>query len=122
MTFKLDHLHIKTPEPNKTAQYYVDHLGATIVEELQGIGYVLDLHGLKINMTTFVEDQSRAQSYGIEHIAFETDNVNRVASDLEASGATILESSVWEGGETYFLEGPDGVQLELFGSTASSEE
>ena len=69
MAFRLDHLHIKTPEPKKTAQYYVDHLGATIVDEFQGIGYVLDLHGLQINMTTFVEDQTREQSYGIEHIA-----------------------------------------------------
>lgn len=78
MAFKLDHLHIKTPEPKKTAQYYVDHLGATIVEEWEGLGYVLDLHGLPANMTTFDKDQTREQSYGIEHIAFETDDVGVV--------------------------------------------
>ena len=73
-------------------------------------------------MTTFVEEQTREQSYGIEHIAFETDDVSGVVRELEAGGARILESRVWEGGETHFLEGPDGVQLELFGTTASSAE
>ena len=31
--FKLNHLHFKTPDPKKTAQWYVDNVGATIVSE-----------------------------------------------------------------------------------------
>jgi catechol 2,3-dioxygenase-like lactoylglutathione lyase family enzyme len=31
MTLKLNHLHIKTKDPEKTAKFYVDTLGAKIV-------------------------------------------------------------------------------------------
>jgi catechol 2,3-dioxygenase-like lactoylglutathione lyase family enzyme len=33
MAFKLNHVHLKTPDPQKTAQFYVDTLGAKILEE-----------------------------------------------------------------------------------------
>mgnify|MGYP000389123691 CR=1 FL=1 len=36
MAFKLNHLHLKSPDPEKTAQWYVDNLGATIVSEVGG--------------------------------------------------------------------------------------
>ena len=85
MAFKLNHLHIKTPDPEKTAQYYVAHLGATVIDEIEGRGLCLDLHGLTVNMTTFVEDQAREQAYGIEHIAIEADDVSGVAEELKAN-------------------------------------
>ena len=52
MAFKLNHLHLKTKDPQKTAKFYVDNLGATIVAEIGTRGYRLDLHGLTINLTT----------------------------------------------------------------------
>ena len=33
MAFKLNHVHLKTPDPQKTAQFYVDTLGAKIIGE-----------------------------------------------------------------------------------------
>jgi catechol 2,3-dioxygenase-like lactoylglutathione lyase family enzyme len=33
MAFKLNHVDLKTPDPQKTAQFYVDTLGAKILEE-----------------------------------------------------------------------------------------
>ena len=33
MAFKLNHVHLKTPDPQKTAQFYVNTLGANILEE-----------------------------------------------------------------------------------------
>jgi catechol 2,3-dioxygenase-like lactoylglutathione lyase family enzyme len=51
MAFKLNHLHLKTKDPQKTAQFYVDNLGATIVSEIGTRGYRLDLHGLTLRST-----------------------------------------------------------------------
>ena len=48
MGFKIHNLHFKSPDPEKTAQWYVDNLGAEItsVRELPGtVGYRLDLDG-----------------------------------------------------------------------------
>jgi len=33
VAFKLNHVHLKTPDPQKTAQFYVNTLGANILEE-----------------------------------------------------------------------------------------
>ena len=64
MAFKLNHLHIKTKDPQQTAKFYVDNMGAKIVAEIGTRGFRLDLHGLTINLTTHVEDQTRQQRYG----------------------------------------------------------
>jgi len=69
MTLKLNHLHLKTKDPEKTVRFYVDNLGAKIVNQSPRGGYRLDLHGLSLNVTQFLDDQKREQKYGMEHIA-----------------------------------------------------
>lgn len=113
-SFRLNHLHLKTPDPKATAQFYVDNLGATIVSEIPGRGVRLNLHGLTINMTTLVKDQSREQSYGMEHLAIDTDDLPGTVAKLTASGATLMEELVsGSGRKVCFLKGPDGVQFEI---------
>src|SRR6266478_426908 len=114
MAFKLNHLHLKTKDPQQTAKFYVDNLGATIVAEIGTRGYRLDLHGLTINLTTHVEEQTRQQLYGMEHFALNTDDMDGTLAKLTANGARVLEQMVSGNGRRIcFLEGPDGVQLEI---------
>ena len=113
MALKLNHVHLKTTDPQKTAQFYVDNLGAKIVSE-NANGYRLDLHGLMLNVTTFIASQTREQRYGMEHIAIDTDTLDEVVNKLKASGIHILEeTSIGGGRRVCFFEGPDGVQLEF---------
>jgi catechol 2,3-dioxygenase-like lactoylglutathione lyase family enzyme len=114
MAFKLNHLHLKTKDPRQTAKFYVDNLGATIVAEIGTRGYRLDLHGLTINLTTHIEDQTRQQLYGMEHFALNTDDLDGTIAKLKANGAQVLEQMTSANGRRIcFLEGPDGVQLEI---------
>jgi catechol 2,3-dioxygenase-like lactoylglutathione lyase family enzyme len=114
MAFKLNHVHLKTPDPQQTAKFYVENLGATMVSEIGTRGYRLDLHGLTLNVTTFVEEQTRQQAYGMEHFALDTDDLDGVVAKLKANGARVLEQMVSANGRRIcFLEGPDGVQLEI---------
>ena len=114
MAFKVNHIHLKTPDPKKTAQFYVDTLGAKIVGEAGGTGLRLDLHGLSMNLTDFIEGQSREQTYGIEHIAIDTDDMDSVLATLKAGGGRVLEEIQGDNGQRIcFLQGPDGVQLEV---------
>lgn len=114
MAMKLNHVHVKSPNPKQTADFYVETLGATLVSEIGTRGYRLNLHGLTINLTSFVEDQKRQQLYGVEHFALDTDDMDSTLATLTAKGATVLEQMVSGNGRRIcFLQGPDGVQLEI---------
>jgi catechol 2,3-dioxygenase-like lactoylglutathione lyase family enzyme len=114
MTLKLNHLHIKTKDPEQTVKFYVDNLGAKIVNQSPRGGYRLDLHGLSLNVTKFLEDQTREQKYGMEHIAIDTDELDTLVEKLKGQGINILEQTIVSGGRRVcFFEGPDGVQLEF---------
>jgi catechol 2,3-dioxygenase-like lactoylglutathione lyase family enzyme len=119
MSLKLNHVHLKTTNPQQTAKFYVDTLGATLVSEIGTRGYRLNLHGLTLNVTTFVEDQTRQQAYGMEHFALDTDDLDDTVTKLKANGAKVLEEMVSSSGRRIcFLEGPDGVQLEIIETKA----
>ena len=114
MTLKLNHLHLKTKDPEQTAKFYVDTLGATIVNKSATGTYRLDLHGLSLNVSKFLESQTREQRYGMEHIAIDTDELDSLVEKLKGQGINILEETVVSGGRRVcFFEGPDGVQLEF---------
>ncbi len=114
MSLKLNHVHLKTPDPEKTAKFYVETLGAKIVGQAGNNGYRLDLHGLSLNVTKFIESQTREQKYGMEHIAIDTDELDSLVDKLKAQGINILEQTSISGGRRVcFFEGPDGVQLEF---------
>jgi len=114
VSFKLNHLHLKTRDPEKTAKFYVDTLGAKNLGPTSNGGYRLDLHGLMLNVTSFIEHHTREQKFGIEHIAIDTDELDAIVRRLEACGINILEQTATNsGGRACFFEGPDGVQLEL---------
>ena len=118
MAFKMNHLHLKTPDPEKTSQWYIDNLGATIVDKVgpadNPIGYRMDLHGLPLNVTKYVPGQVLEQHYGMEHVAIDTDEMAAVVEKLKGSGARILEErTLADGRKVCFFEGPEGVRLEI---------
>jgi catechol 2,3-dioxygenase-like lactoylglutathione lyase family enzyme len=114
MSLQLNHVHLKTKDPEKTAKFYVDTLGATIVNKASNGSYRLDLHGLSLNVTTFLESQTREQKYGLEHIAIDTDELDTLVAKLKTQGINILQQTTISGGRRVcFFEGPDGVQLEF---------
>jgi catechol 2,3-dioxygenase-like lactoylglutathione lyase family enzyme len=114
MAMRLNHVHLKTRDPQQTAKFYMETLGATMVSEIGARGYRLNLHGLTLNITTLIEEQKRQQHYGVEHFALDTDDLDGTVAKLKANGARVLEEMVGSNGRRIcFLEGPDGVQLEI---------
>ena len=78
MGFRVNHLHLKTPDPRKTADFYVEFAGAKIVSERAGPDgrkiFRLDLHGVPLNITDYLSDQKLEQHYGLEHVAIDAEN------------------------------------------------
>jgi catechol 2,3-dioxygenase-like lactoylglutathione lyase family enzyme len=108
------HVHLKTRDPKSTMQFYVDNLGATLVAEVSGRGYRLDLHGLTLNITSLIDSQTREQHYGIEHVAVDTDDYTGTLARLRTNGVRILEElPPTNGRRVCFLEAPDGAQIEV---------
>jgi catechol 2,3-dioxygenase-like lactoylglutathione lyase family enzyme len=115
MAFGINHVHLKTRDPKQTMQFYIDNFGATFVTDIGTRGYRLDLHGLTLNITTFVDGQSREQRYGMEHIALNTDDYPGTMARLRANGVRVLEELPpgANGRRVCFLEAPDGAQIEV---------
>ena len=114
MAFGTHHVHVKTRDPKRTMQFYVDNLGATLVADLGARGYRVNLHGLQLNITGIIDSQHREQHYGLEHIAVDTDDYAGTLAHLRAKGVRILEELPPNNGRRVcFLEAPDGVQIEV---------
>jgi catechol 2,3-dioxygenase-like lactoylglutathione lyase family enzyme len=114
MAFGIHHVHLKTRDPKRTMQFYVDNLGATLIAEVGTRGYRVNLHGLTLNITTLIDTQSREQHYGIEHVAVDTDDYPGTLARLRANGVRVLEELVpTDGRRVCFLEAPDGAQIEV---------
>ena len=118
MGFKVNHLHLKTPDARKTAKWYVDFVGAKILSERKNPNgqstFRLDLHGVPLNVTGWIEGQKLEQHYGLEHVAIDADDFDGEVNKIKASGAKILEERVLpDGRRCCFFEGPEGVRLEF---------
>ena len=59
MAFKLNHVHLKTPDPQKTAQFYVDTLIAKIIGDSGANSLRSDLQGLTLNVTKLIDSQKQ---------------------------------------------------------------
>jgi catechol 2,3-dioxygenase-like lactoylglutathione lyase family enzyme len=118
MTFSVHHVHLKTPDPHKTAQFYIDNFGATLKGDIPGRGVQVDLHGLQLNITTLISVQHHEQHYGIEHMAVETNDYAGTLAQLRRNGVRILEELPPNNGRhACFVECPDGAQMEVIEKT-----
>ena len=115
MGFSVQHVHLKTPDPMRTAQYYIDNFGATMKAEIPGRGVQVDLHGLQLNITTLIAEQNHEQHYGIEHMAIYTDDYTATLANLRQNGVKILEELTPNetGRRVCFVQAPDGAQMEV---------
>ena len=113
MSFAVQHVHLKTRDPQQTAQFYIDNFGATIKAEIPGRGLQVDLHGLQLNITTLIASQNHEQHYGIEHMALQTNDYARTLARMKQNGVRILEELETNGRHVCFVEAPDGAQMEI---------
>src|SRR5262244_3675638 len=99
MAFKINHLHLKTPDPRKTADWYVKYVGAKIVSERKTPSgkttFRLNLHGVELNVTEFLEEQKLGQFYGLEHVAIDTDNFAGEVANIKSAGIRFWKSECW---------------------------
>lgn len=127
--FQVNHIHLKAPDPKKTAQWYTDMFGAKIVadgERLVGSQTVrLDIEGTRINATCAPAGQSLPQSaveshYRLEHFGLDRDDIERVMARIESRDVDVLlpTTCAASGNIVSYTEGTDKVRIELVQSNA----
>jgi catechol 2,3-dioxygenase-like lactoylglutathione lyase family enzyme len=121
MNFTCDHIHLRSPDPEKAAQFYAEMFGATVLSRSrhgEALRVVVDLGGLQL----FIE-QVPSQTpvpppppfVGIEHVGLRVENLDAVVADLRGKGGRFVvePNSPRPGLKLAFIEGPDGVRIEL---------
>ncbi|WP_431284627.1 VOC family protein [Humitalea sp. 24SJ18S-53] len=120
--FTLDHLHIRSADPDTAAKFYVDALDAKIVSRApmeDRIRVVLDLGGLSLFLETVPASTPTPPPppfRGIEHIGLAVADIDAVmASVMDGHGAVLVKgvTQARPGVRIAFFDSPEGVRVEL---------
>jgi lactoylglutathione lyase len=121
-TFTWDHVHIRSPDPEATAQYFERMFGAEIIRTVQQGQPRIDLKlgganifvalvpaGSKVNPPPTTPYQ------GLDHFGLAVSGIDAIAADLKAKGAefTMEPTTIRPGVRVCFIRGPQGVSIEL---------
>ena len=122
--FRVNHIHLRSPEPHKAAQWYVDHLEAKILSEGKGLGdsvaIRMELGGATVNMSGSPTGQPLPEGssefhWGLEHFGLDTDDIKGALERLSGRGLEVLlpVTQMSIGALIAYVKGPDEVMIEL---------
>ena len=125
MAFNINHIHLKAPDPKKTADWYVKAFNFEIVSDIvrpSGDRFIRckSENGIPVNISGARTDEQMGQGdadahFGIEHFGFDSADIDADIKRLEGLGATLKEGPNRRagGGAVAFMEVPDNVRIEL---------
>lgn len=125
MGYEFNHVHLKAPEPRKTAEWYAEAFDFTIVSDIvrpYGDLFVVTKtpDGVTVNISgaRTAEDMGDGDAnvhWGLEHIGITIDDLDAELERLTAMGAEIKEGpiDVPNGPKIAFIRGPDDTRIEL---------
>ena len=125
--FTHDHVHLRSPDPEATAQFYERMFGAEVLRSVQqGKPRVdLDLCGLNVFIAQATGDKIGAAPtspyLGLDHIGLTVAGIDAAVAELKAKGAefTMEPTTIRPNVRIAFLRGPQGVSIELVDRNAA---
>ena len=121
-TYTWDHIHLRTPDPEATAQWFERMLGAEVLRSSpQGAPRIdLKLGGANIFLAPVtagdgVNAAPVTPYQGLDHFGLLVSGIDAVAAELKAKGAEFTQEPhiPRPGIKICFLRGPQGVSIEL---------
>ena len=118
MIVALHHVHIVCSDLPVTERWFVDGLGAELVERRESRGLPtseLRLAGLRVLLRAAGDaDHAATRSYGLDHFALHVENVDGLVEQLRARGVEIAGGSHESPrNRVAFVRGPDDLVIEL---------
>ena len=121
-TFKYDHIHLRSPNPEATAQYYERMFGAEVIRSLQQGQPRIDLKlgGANIFIAPVeagsgVNPPPTTPYQGLDHFGLAVTGIDAIAAELKAKGAEFTKepTTIRPGVRICFIRGPQGISIEL---------
>lgn len=119
--FRLDHIHLRSPDPEASAAFYVRMFGAEIAGRSEANGalrVVVELGGTRLFLDRVPPETAQAPEppfAGIEHLGLVVPDLDAAVADLRAKGASfaVEPHSPLPGLKIAFLRGPENVRIEI---------
>jgi lactoylglutathione lyase len=117
-----DHVHIRSPDPEGTAQWFERMLGAEVIRSMQDGKPRIDmkLGGANIFIAQVtpgdgVNPAPTTPYQGLDHFGLTVSGIDAVAAELKAKGVAFSKEPTTPrpGLRICFLRGPQGVSIEL---------
>jgi lactoylglutathione lyase len=117
-----DHVHIRTRDPEATAQWFERMLGAEVLRSMQEGKPRIDLKlgGANIFLAPVatgdgVNAPPTTPYQGLDHFGLLVNGIDAIADDLKAKGVEFTKppTTVRPGVRVCFIRGPEGVSIEL---------
>ena len=127
-TFSWDHVHLRSPDPESTAQWYERMLGAQVIRSMQQGKPRIDLKlgGADIFIAPVapgdgVNPPPATPYQGLDHFGLCVSGIDAAVADLKAKGVEFTRepTTVRPGVRIAFLRAPQGVSIELLDRNAS---
>jgi len=116
-----DHIHLRSLDPDKAAQFYVDHLGATladktVTEKMYRVAVRIGTLNVFIDRVPEGTTPAAPRPHrGLEHFGLKVKDLTAVAAELKAKGVEFTMEPVEfrPGVRISFIRAPDDVSVEL---------
>jgi lactoylglutathione lyase len=121
-TYTWDHIHLRSPDPEATAQWFERMLGAEIVRSMQEGAERIDLKlgGANIFIAPVqagdgVHPAPVTPYQGLDHFGLTVRGIDAVAAELKAKGVEFTRgpTTIRPGVRICFIRGPQGISIEL---------
>ncbi len=124
MRWTFDHVHLIASDVNRAVEFYRQMLGAVIVNRGEVSGQPqawMDLNGtlLILRARRATDELVEGKNTRIDHFGLRVDDLEKAVADLKGKGAKFtVEPTVFNPTtKIAFIEGPDGVRIELLERT-----
>lgn len=126
MAYRINHIHLKAPDPQRTAEWYVTAFNFKIVRDEVRVfgdrfircasedgGMLVNISGARTGERLGPGDAT--PHHGLEHFGFDSEDIQKDIRRLEGLGARLLEgpTQVPNGPLVAFLQAPDDTRIEL---------
>jgi catechol 2,3-dioxygenase-like lactoylglutathione lyase family enzyme len=125
MAYEFDHVHLKSPDPGATADWYVKAFNFKIVSDAVRVygdrfircetpdGIVVNISGARTNEK--MGEGDAGAHWGLEHFGIKVDDIDVEIERLTGLGAKLIEGpiDVPDGRRIAFIKVPHDVRLEL---------
>jgi len=117
-----DHVHLRSPDPEATAQWFERMLGAEVLRTMQQGKPRIDLKlgGANIFIAPVAADDGvnpppTTPYQGLDHFGLTVSGIDAVAAELRAKGVVFTKepTTVRSGVRVCFIRGPQGISIEL---------